>query len=224
MESAVAGCDASRVRSRHGPRDADGPIPISDDTACPVPSSFRSPRVTALRAEGCFALRTATSRRPRSCLSGRAERSRALTHRDLVDLGAEIILGNTYHLYLKPGDGLIARAGGLHRFMGWDRPILTDSGGYQIFSLADRRRISDDGRRVPIAPRRLAPPAHAGIRCRDPAAARLGHRDGARRVHRDARGPGHHADGDGALDSVGERARVRGGGRSSRTPAHPESW
>src|SRR6478609_3029411 len=70
---------------------------------------------------------------------------KSVTHRDLVDLGAEIILGNTYHLYLKPGDGLIARAGGLHRFIGWDRPILTDSGGYQIFSLADRRRISDHG-------------------------------------------------------------------------------
>jgi queuine tRNA-ribosyltransferase len=70
---------------------------------------------------------------------------KAVTHRDLEDLGAEIILGNTYHLYLKPGDDLIARAGGLHDFIGWDRPILTDSGGYQIFSLADRRRIKEDG-------------------------------------------------------------------------------
>jgi queuine tRNA-ribosyltransferase len=74
---------------------------------------------------------------------------KGVTHRDLRDLGdgveAEIILGNTYHLYLRPGDGLIARAGGLHRFIGWDRPILTDSGGYQIFSLADRRRITEDG-------------------------------------------------------------------------------
>src|SRR3954470_23351996 len=70
---------------------------------------------------------------------------KAVTQRDLVDLGAEIVLGNTYHLYLKPGDGLIARAGGLHAFIGWDRPILTDSGGYQIFSLADRRRISEEG-------------------------------------------------------------------------------
>ena len=70
---------------------------------------------------------------------------KALTHRDVIDVGAEIILANTYHLYLKPGDGLIARAGGLHRFIGWDRPILTDSGGYQIFSLADRRRISNAG-------------------------------------------------------------------------------
>jgi queuine tRNA-ribosyltransferase len=70
---------------------------------------------------------------------------KGVTHRDLEDVGAEIILGNTYHLYLRPGDGLIARAGGLHRFIGWHRPILTDSGGYQIFSLADRRRISEDG-------------------------------------------------------------------------------
>ena len=70
---------------------------------------------------------------------------KAVTHRDLEDLGAEIILGNTYHLYLKPGDDVIARAGGLHRFIGWNRPILTDSGGYQIFSLAERRTISDEG-------------------------------------------------------------------------------
>jgi queuine tRNA-ribosyltransferase len=70
---------------------------------------------------------------------------KGITHRDLEDLGAEIILGNTYHLYLRPGDRLIARLGGLHRFIGWDRPILTDSGGYQIFSLAERRRMLEDG-------------------------------------------------------------------------------
>src|SRR5918995_2514149 len=70
---------------------------------------------------------------------------KAVTQRHLEELGAEIILGNTYHLYLKPGDALIARAGGLHRFMGWERPILTDSGGYQIFSLASLRRIREDG-------------------------------------------------------------------------------
>jgi queuine tRNA-ribosyltransferase len=70
---------------------------------------------------------------------------KALTQRDLEDLGAEIILGNTYHLYLKPGDGLIARAGGLHRFIGWDRPMLTDSGGYQVFSLAAMRKIREEG-------------------------------------------------------------------------------
>jgi queuine tRNA-ribosyltransferase len=72
---------------------------------------------------------------------------KAVTHRDLVSLGAEIVLGNTYHLYLRPGDELIARRGGLHRFMAWDRAILTDSGGYQVFSLGDRCRVSEDGAR-----------------------------------------------------------------------------
>jgi queuine tRNA-ribosyltransferase len=70
---------------------------------------------------------------------------KAVTQRQLEEMGAEIVLGNTYHLYLKPGDGLIARCGGLHRFIAWDRPILTDSGGYQIFSLAPMRRILEDG-------------------------------------------------------------------------------
>jgi queuine tRNA-ribosyltransferase len=70
---------------------------------------------------------------------------KAVTQRDLEDLDAEIMLGNTYHLYLKPGDGLIARCGGLHRFIGWNRPILTDSGGYQVFSLAAMRRIREEG-------------------------------------------------------------------------------
>jgi queuine tRNA-ribosyltransferase len=70
---------------------------------------------------------------------------KAVTQRDLLDLDAEIILGNTYHLYLKPGDDLIARAGGLHAFIGWPRPILTDSGGYQVFSLASMRRIREEG-------------------------------------------------------------------------------
>src|SRR5687767_2239250 len=70
---------------------------------------------------------------------------KATLHRDLIESGATIILGNTYHLFLRPGDELIARRGGLHRFIGWDRPLLTDSGGYQVFSLAERRVISEDG-------------------------------------------------------------------------------
>jgi queuine tRNA-ribosyltransferase len=70
---------------------------------------------------------------------------KATLFRDVEELGAEIILGNTYHLYLRPGDELIARRGGLHRFIGWSRPILTDSGGFQVFSLADRRVIREEG-------------------------------------------------------------------------------
>jgi len=70
---------------------------------------------------------------------------KAILQRDLEELGAEIVLGNTYHLYLRPGDELIARRGGLHRFIGWNHPILTDSGGYQVFSLATRCVIGEEG-------------------------------------------------------------------------------
>jgi queuine tRNA-ribosyltransferase len=72
---------------------------------------------------------------------------KGVTARDLDDAGAEILLSNTYHLYLRPGDALIARRGGLHRFIGWQKPILTDSGGYQVFSLSERRTIDDTGAR-----------------------------------------------------------------------------
>ena len=70
---------------------------------------------------------------------------KAVTQRDLEDLGSEIVLANTYHLYLRPGADRIARLGGLHKFMGWDKPILTDSGGYQVFSLAGRRTVEEQG-------------------------------------------------------------------------------
>jgi queuine tRNA-ribosyltransferase len=70
---------------------------------------------------------------------------KALDPDDLAEVGAQIILANTYHLYLRPGHERIARLGGLHRFMGWERPILTDSGGFQVVSLGDLRVIDDDG-------------------------------------------------------------------------------
>jgi queuine tRNA-ribosyltransferase len=61
------------------------------------------------------------------------------------DINADIILGNTYHLYLRPGMELMQSYGGLHKFMNWDRPILTDSGGYQVYSLANQRKITEEG-------------------------------------------------------------------------------
>lgn len=70
---------------------------------------------------------------------------KAMTMRDVEEIGAEILLSNTYHLYLRPGPELIKEAGGLHKFIGWDRPILTDSGGFQVFSLAHMRKISEEG-------------------------------------------------------------------------------
>jgi queuine tRNA-ribosyltransferase len=77
---------------------------------------------------------------------GTAGSVKAVHQRELdQDIRAEIILGNTYHLYLKPGTDILERAGGLHRFNGWNKPILTDSGGYQVYSLAENRKITADG-------------------------------------------------------------------------------
>ena len=70
---------------------------------------------------------------------------KTMTPEELKKMGARIILGNTYHLYMRPGHKLVEKAGGLHRFMNWDRSILTDSGGFQVFSLADLRDISEEG-------------------------------------------------------------------------------
>lgn len=70
---------------------------------------------------------------------------KTMTPEELKEIKAEIILSNTYHLFLRPGDDLIARAGGLHKFMHWDRPILTDSGGFQVFSLGALRKITEEG-------------------------------------------------------------------------------
>lgn len=76
---------------------------------------------------------------------GTAATVKAMTPEELKEMDAEIILSNTYHLFLRPGHELIEKAGGLHKFMNWDRPILTDSGGFQVFSLGDLRKITEEG-------------------------------------------------------------------------------
>ena len=70
---------------------------------------------------------------------------KGLTTAQLMEVGASIVLANTYHLYLRPGSEVVERLGGLHRFMGWNGPILTDSGGYQVFSLSDLRKVTPEG-------------------------------------------------------------------------------
>src|SRR5947199_58770 len=70
---------------------------------------------------------------------------RTLSPADLKSVGAELVLANTYHLHVRPGEGIVERLGGLHRFMGWDRALLTDSGGFQVFSLEGSRRVDEDG-------------------------------------------------------------------------------
>ena len=70
---------------------------------------------------------------------------KGLRPEDLNDMGAQIILSNTYHLFLRPGEDIVEKAGGLHKFMNWEKPILTDSGGFQVFSLSDLRKVSEKG-------------------------------------------------------------------------------
>ena len=96
------------------------------------------------------------SRRRCSCRSERSASVKGVSQDVLEELGVEILLCNTYHLYLRPGVETVRRMGGLHRFMSWDRAILTDSGGFQVFSLNDLRKVSEEGRGVSLAPGRVA--------------------------------------------------------------------
>ncbi len=82
---------------------------------------------------------------PRFMPVGTAGTVKGLTPNQVGNTGAQMILANTYHLHLQPGEELVAKAGGLHRFMGWEQPILTDSGGFQVFSLSELRKIEEDG-------------------------------------------------------------------------------
>src|SRR6266545_5797157 len=111
----------------------------------PEPFSFRVTATEGAARRGTLNTPHGTVQTPAFMPVGTRGAVKGITHRDLEDAGAEIILGNTYHLHLRPGDDLIARAGGLHAFIGWRRPILTDSGGYQVFSLAARRKVTEDG-------------------------------------------------------------------------------
>ncbi len=156
---------------------------------------------------------------------------KALASEDVERLGAQIILGNTYHLALRPGAERIAALGGLHKFMGWPRAILTDSGGFQVFSLRERRTVDDDGVTFSLAPRRVAAAADARAGDGDPGAARQRHRDGVRRVPAVGCAARGDRGGDGAHHPLGaplpgdrRRARAaavrdRAGGRARRSAA-----
>ena len=108
--------------------------------------TFTSPTPTAPHGAVCSPRHTAPCRRRLSWRSARKAPSRRSRIATSTTLGAEIILANTYHLYLRPGADRIGRLGGLHKFIGWTKPILTDSGGYQVFSLAARRKITKRAR------------------------------------------------------------------------------
>ena len=111
----------------------------------PEPFSFRVTHTEGSARRGTLVTPHGVVQTPAFMPVGTRGAVKGITHRDVADVGAEIILGNTYHLHLRPGDELIARAGGLHAFIGWPHPILTDSGGYQVFSLAAMRKVTEEG-------------------------------------------------------------------------------
>ena len=94
---------------------------------------------------GAITMRRGTIRTPAFMPVGTAATVKAMKPADVAASGADILLGNTYHLMLRPGAERVARLGGLHGFMGWNKPILTDSGGYQVMSLADLTKRSEEG-------------------------------------------------------------------------------
>ena len=128
---------------------------------------------------------------------------KAMAPNELGELGAQVILGNTFHLWLRPGTEVIAAHGGLHRFMGWKGPILTDSGGFQVFSLGALRKVARGRCRVRVTGERRSPLPHARSVDAGPANARFGHRHGVRRVHAVSGCTRRDREVDGAVDALG---------------------
>ncbi len=110
-----------------------------------TPGAFRLRATSANARRGTLDLAHGSLETPAFMPVGTLGTVKGLAPRDLREIGAQIVLSNTYHLWLRPGREVLVAAGGLHRFMAWDRPILTDSGGFQIFSLESRRTLDDDG-------------------------------------------------------------------------------
>jgi queuine tRNA-ribosyltransferase len=119
------------------------PVPVTASRALSFEVGARCPE-TAART-GLMHLPHGAVRTPVFMPVGTQGAVKAVSPRVLTELGAEMVLANTYHLYLRPGHDLVESLGGLHRFMGWERPLLTDSGGYQVFSLGELCKVTDDG-------------------------------------------------------------------------------
>ena len=183
-----AAVDPARARDGlRGRRGDSAAVPARDRGALPLllvrrrdadPVSFQVTATDGAARAGILRTAHGEVRTPAFMPVGTKGTVKSLDPDELRAVGSQIILGNTYHLHFRPGDDVIAELGGLHAFSGWDGPILTDSGGFQVFSLRDTLL---DGRRrrrhVPLRLRRRAGALLARARGRDPAAARLGHRD-----------------------------------------------
>ena len=125
-------------------RDNPRPMPDPNLSAAP-PMRFELLATDGHARRGRLSFARGTIETPQFMPVGTYGTVKAMTPEELRASGAEIILGNTFHLWLRPGEQVIRELGGLHRFMNWDRPILTDSGGFQVWSLADLRKLTEDG-------------------------------------------------------------------------------
>jgi len=122
-----------------------GYVPGVNPSEAPPPGGFALRNTDGAARRGTLALAHGLVETPAFMPVGTAATVKGLTPDDLREAGAQIVLSNTYHLWLRPGLETLEAAGGLHAFMGWDRPILTDSGGFQVFSLESRRVLDDEG-------------------------------------------------------------------------------
>src|SRR3954447_17854654 len=137
------------MRGSTGPPPRDLPRWVNEQAAVPVYARPVPDTFTVTARDGAARagiLRTAHGevRTPMFMPVGTKGTVKSVDPDELLGLGTQMLLGNTYHLHFRPGDELIAQLGGLHRFMGWDGPILTDSGGFQVFSLRDTLLAVDD--------------------------------------------------------------------------------
>src|SRR6186997_3367014 len=129
----------SRSRFRHGRH---APRLLASGT---MSFKFEIERTAGAARAGVFSTPHGEVKTPAFMPVGTLATVKALDPDDLVQMGASMILGSAYHLHLRPGDESVREMGGLHRFMRWDGPILTDSGGFQVFSLAQLRTLSEEG-------------------------------------------------------------------------------
>ena len=138
---------------------------------------FRLDAISGKARTGVITTPRGAIRTPAFMPVGTAATVKAMLPDSVAATGADILLGNTYHLMLRPTAERIARLGGLHRFMNWSGPILTDSGGFQVMSLSELRKLTEDGGGIPQPYRRFTPHAQPRALDGNSAAVGVGHRD-----------------------------------------------
>ncbi len=184
LVSAFAGCDTIRAAYAHAVAERYRFFSYGDAMLLERSDAVRTPRPpTAPPAAAASALAHGIVETPVFMPVGTYGTVKAMTPQALNDIGAQICLGNTFHLWLRPGLDVIHAHGGLHDFMGWQKPILTDSGGFQVFSLGAMRKITEEGVKFssPIDGAKLF--LTPGNLDADPARAEFRHRHDLRRMH-----------------------------------------